>query len=233
MPRRLLIISILLLVGGSVDPLPLAAQYSDALSAQAEATHRFPASHPTASTESPTAPKPITPRTRGASAKAEHADEKASSAGSVWTTIGSLAVVVFLILIIARSWKKHGPRIGGQIPSEAVELLGKKHIDARQSLHLVRLGSRILLLGSSAGGLRTLAEITDPVDVDFLAGVCRQSMADGTVSQTFRALFNRRSTPDQSPSRKPQSADRSDERLARTKTDAPRSHRPNMEEARG
>ncbi|MEX2288127.1 MAG: flagellar biosynthetic protein FliO [Planctomycetaceae bacterium] len=225
MPPRLLIISIMLLVGGSVDPLPLAAQFPDALSAQPEAIHRVSASHP--------APKSITPRTRGGSTKAEQADEKASSAGSVWTTIGSLAVVVFLILIIARSWKKHGSRIGGQIPSEAVELLGKKHIDARQSLHLVRLGSRILLLGSSTGGLRTLAEITDPVDVDFLAGVCRQTMADGAVSQTFRALFNRRSSPDQSPSRQPQPADRPEERPARAKSDAPRFHRPDLEEVRG
>ena len=56
---------------------------------------------------------------------------------------------------------------------------------------LVRLGSKILLLGSSPAGLRTLAEVTDPVDVDFLAGVCRQNDADGTAAQTFRALFNR------------------------------------------
>src|SRR5690242_2125021 len=136
---RLFIVS-LVLIAGSASPLPSFSQSGPA--------------------ESRTPPKIITPRTHTASAKSDEAGHKASSASSVWTTFGSLAVVVFLILLIARSWKKHGPTIGGQLPSEAVELLGRKHIDARQTLHLVRLGSRMLLLGSSAGGLRTLAEIT-------------------------------------------------------------------------
>ena len=72
-----------------------------------------------------------------------------------------------------------------------IEILGKRRIDSRQSIHLVRLGSQILVLGSTATGLRTLTEVTDPVEVDYLAGLCRHSDAKTSAIQTFRMLFTR------------------------------------------
>ncbi len=114
-----------------------------------------------------------------------------ASAPSAWTTFGALAVVIATILISAKLWKKHGPQSAGPIPHEAVELLGRRMIDQRQAIHLVRLGTRILVLGSSAAGLRTLAEISDPVEVDFLAGLCQKRGGASEGVQSFRTMFKR------------------------------------------
>lgn len=156
------------------------------------------------SVEQPIPGQPKTPitRTESASKKSDsNADPKAkpaSPAASMWTSFGSLVVILVVILLFARTWKKHGPRINGYMPAEAVEVLGKRPLDQKSTLHLVRLGSKILLLGSSPDGLRTLSEVTNPVDVDYLAGICRQNDDDGTAAQTFRALFNRNLPPEKS-----------------------------------
>lgn len=112
-----------------------------------------------------------------------------STGSGLWTSFASLAVLILLMLGGARLWKRHGPRMGSVIPGEAVEVLGRRPVDARHSIVLVRLGSRILVLSAGAGGLQTLTELSDPVEVDFLAGQCRQQAAEGAVAQTFRSLF--------------------------------------------
>ncbi|MBW3543311.1 MAG: flagellar biosynthetic protein FliO [Planctomycetes bacterium] len=123
----------------------------------------------------------------------EEATPPPRTPGSVWTTVLALAGVLGLIVVVGRLWKKHGPPGRTLLPTEALELLGRRPIDARQNLYLVRLGSRMLVLGSSAEGLTTLAEITDPVEVDYLAGVCRpRESGEARVGEGFLALFNRR-----------------------------------------
>jgi len=138
--------------------------------------------------------RPLTPISKPSNKKQANSEASPSRpgvAGSVTTTIGSLAIVVVLILLGATFLKKHGPLMGTGLPSEAVDVLGRKTINQRQSIHLVRLGSRILVIGSSLEGLTTLAEVTDPVEVDYLSGICRPSDDEGTAAQTFRALFHR------------------------------------------
>jgi len=56
----------------------------------------------------------------------------------------------------------------------------------------------MLVLGVGPDGIRTLSEITDPVEVDLLAGACRRR--DETASgPTFSQLFHRETTPARSP----------------------------------
>lgn len=135
--------------------------------------------------------RPITPTGRSLSHAGEVAPGRTAGAASLWKTFGALGLVLGLIVLGARLWKKHGPRIAAGLPAEAMEVLGKRHLDSRQSIQLVRLGSRILVLGSTPAGLRTLAELTDPVEVDYLAGLCRRDDTGGGVAQSFQALFRR------------------------------------------
>jgi len=116
-----------------------------------------------------------------------------SSTGSLWTTLGSLALIVGLILVVAKLFKKHSPVASQALPSEAVELLGRRPLDARQSIHLIRLGSRILLIGTSPEGMQTLSEITDPLEVDYLAGMCRKTDEQSPFSNAFQSFFTRQS----------------------------------------
>lgn len=145
----------------------------------------------------------ITKPTRSVSQSASNAPEKATGTTSAWTTFGWLSLIVLLILIAARLLKKHSPLINGGIPHEAIEVLGRKYLDQKQSIFLLRLGSRVLVVGSSAHGLRTLTEVTDPVEIDYLAGLCRQSLGDSSVAQTFRSLFGRRSCDEASSQENP------------------------------
>jgi flagellar biogenesis protein FliO len=135
--------------------------------------------------------RPITPS--GQHPAANNGGKRKTSSGvpSAWKTLGTLAAIIGLIVVGGRLWKKHGPKLAGGLPNEAIEVLGKRNVDTRQAIVLVRIGSRILVLGSTANGLRTLSEVTDPVEVDYLAGLCHHRDADNSVAQSFRSLFSK------------------------------------------
>lgn len=107
-----------------------------------------------------------------------------------WTTLGGLLVVLALILGIGVFLRKHVPGARSVLPKEVLQPLGRKVLENRHAIHLVRCGSRILVIGASPQGLNTLAEITDPVEVDFLAGQClRRETAP--LSDGFGNFLNR------------------------------------------
>jgi hypothetical protein len=103
-----------------------------------------------------------------------------------------------MIILGARLWKKHGPLSRAGLPAEAVEVLGRRMLDPRQSIYLVRLGSRILVLGATPSGLSTLSEVTDPLEVDLLAGSCRPPVEERPrdLRGSFAALFTGRTGSD-------------------------------------
>ena len=150
--------------------------------------------------------RPISKPGRQISPPGESVENKNHKSVSYGTTLTVLSLIIGLILVVAKLWQKHGPVVSVGLPSEVIEVLGKRSIDARQSIHLVRMGSRILVLGSSAEGLRTLSELTDPVEVDFIAGACRSRNRDSAVTQSFRALFKKqlpRNEPKTAAARRP------------------------------
>ena len=107
------------------------------------------------------------------------------------STVWPLVIVVGLIVLGARWLKSHSPTAVRGLPTEVLDVLGRKAVDPRMSIVLVRCGSRLLLLSASAGGLRTLAVITDPVEIDCLAGLCRATERDQGLVETFRSLLQR------------------------------------------
>jgi flagellar biogenesis protein FliO len=114
----------------------------------------------------------------------------------LWTTFIALGLVLGIILVTARLWKKHGPRLAGGLSTDVFDVLGKRHIDSKQSVLLLRLGSRLLLVGSSSQGLVTLAEVDDPVEVDFLSGLARRfSEPTPSIADSFRSLLNKPASP--------------------------------------
>ncbi len=132
------------------------------------------------------------------SASGKRSNKKAIT--SVWTTFGALGFVIALILLAAKLFQRHVPNAVMRIPTEAVEILGRRPVDQRQSIHLVRCGSRILVLGSSTNGLTTLAEVTDPVEVDYLAGLCRHDDKEVGIIRSFRDMFQSSTPAGKSPS---------------------------------
>jgi flagellar biogenesis protein FliO len=113
---------------------------------------------------------------------------------SLWGTVVGLFAVLGAGLA-ARVWMtRHGPLALRGLPVEALELLGRRTIEPRVSIHLVRCGPKILVLGVSPDGVRTLTEITDPIEIDLLAGTCRRKVSDRHSSSPFSTRFRQSET---------------------------------------
>jgi hypothetical protein len=91
--------------------------------------------------------------------------------------------------------QKSVPAVLKSLPPEVVQVLGRKPLDYRHTIHLVRFGSRLLMLGTSQEGVTTLSEINDPAEIDYLAGLCQPS-EPAAVSRTFQQLFRRFQNPE-------------------------------------
>jgi flagellar protein FliO/FliZ len=90
-----------------------------------------------------------------------------------WTTLGGLATVLTILGGTAWVVRKNLPGVPKGLPKSVVEVLGRKTLEPRAAIHLVRCGSRILVLGTTPQGMVSLAEITDAAEVDFVSGLCR------------------------------------------------------------
>ena len=113
----------------------------------------------------------------------------AGSAGpSLMTMLTSLAMVLGLFLLAAWLMRKSMPSGGRTLPPDVVEVLGRVMLAPRQPAQLVRLGHKLILVSISAAGVKTLTEITDPQEVDRLAGLCRQAHPQSSTA-AFKQVF--------------------------------------------
>jgi hypothetical protein len=89
----------------------------------------------------------------------------------LWTTVLSLGAIVGCLLLIAQGLRPYLGATRG-LPVAALELMGRRVIDQKVAIHLVRCGGRILVLSVSTEGARTLSEITDPEEVHRMIEAC-------------------------------------------------------------
>lgn len=94
-----------------------------------------------------------------------------STAGGLWTTVISLVAIVGCLGLVGY-WLRPYLGVPRGLPIDALELLGRRVIEQKVAIHLVRCGSRVLVLGVSPDGARTLSEITDPAEVRRLVDAC-------------------------------------------------------------
>jgi len=141
------------------------------------------------------------------------ADSRVGSTGSqLGMTVVALTAVLLLIVVLAKILKKHTPLAGKSLPEEALDLLGRKMIDQRNAVQFLRIGDRILVVGVSLEGMRTLAEITDPVEVDRIAGACRTPAGESAMGRSFRFLLSRQNEERSTEAPAPKSKQRSSPR---------------------
>lgn len=126
---------------------------------------------------------------RSSTAKEKKSLPLNSSTGQAMTTVlTGLGIVIGLFLAFAWFTKRAAPKSMQALPGEVVEVLGRAPLNSKQQMQLVRLGNRLLLLAMSTDSAETLAEITDPAEVDRLTAICRQN-APGSVTDTFRQVL--------------------------------------------
>lgn len=133
--------------------------------------------------------RPLTRPTESRQDEGEAAAPTRSSAGSLLTTCGALGLVLMLIFGLARAGRQRRAGGPGTLNDAVFEVLGTRRLTVKQSLQLVRIGSRILVLGVSDSGIETLSEITDPREVEHLADACRATAADSG-GQPLRAMYD-------------------------------------------
>jgi flagellar biogenesis protein FliO len=136
------------------------------------------------------------------SAVASH-DRHAEGGGipSPLTVAGSLAFVLGLFLLVAWVMRRTTPGATALLPKEVVEVLGRALLASRQQLHLLRCGHKLLLVSATPAGVETLTEITDPVEVDRLAGLCQQTRPDSATTM-FRQVFQQLAETPRPPARR-------------------------------
>jgi len=106
----------------------------------------------------------------------------------VVTVGGSLAVVLGVFFLIAWAVRSAAPRGLTLLPSEVVEVLGRAPLAGRQQLHLLRCGKKLILVSVTPAGAETLTEISDPEEVDRLAGLCQQARPNSATA-AFRQVL--------------------------------------------
>jgi flagellar biogenesis protein FliO len=118
----------------------------------------------------------------------QDSSKKPSGLPSMAAVFGCLGVVLGIFLLIAWMIRRAAPQGLTRLPNEAFEVLGRAPLAGRQNVHLLRCGNKLLLVSITPAGTETLTEITDPQEVDRLAGLCRQA---GPRSSTaaFRRIF--------------------------------------------
>ena len=107
-------------------------------------------------------------------------------------TLGSLFFVLTLFGCAAY-WLRRGSKGNNPLLSgDAWEILGRGSLGAKHDVQLVRVGSRILLLGHSPNTIQTLVEITDPEEVQSMLQRCRseQQHVRGGFSRKIFAAFS-------------------------------------------
>ena len=99
-----------------------------------------------------------------------------------WVVLGLFAIIVWLA-------RRVGPKGNAALPEKVVETLGRAPLSGRQQMHLVRVGNKLLLLAVTPTSAETLTEITDPAEIDRLAGICQQNQP-GSITASFREVFS-------------------------------------------
>jgi len=111
---------------------------------------------------------------------------------SPWRTFGSLLMVLALIIAVTYIFRRFalGGK-GGMVPS-GVEVLARNSINPKQSLCLVKLGPRVLLLGLSPNQMTALHTIEDPDEVAEVVGNLEKNRSQ-SITNTFGKLLHRES----------------------------------------
>lgn len=116
--------------------------------------------------------------------------------GAVISLAVVLAVIAGLALLLRRLLPSFRPGSGG-----LVEVVGRSHLSPKQSLNLVRVGRRLVLVGATPERMSALCEIDDPREVmEILARVPSSSgLGGGRFEEVLTEAGREFDEPDEAP----------------------------------
>jgi type III secretory pathway lipoprotein EscJ len=92
-----------------------------------------------------------------------------SSQLSDWKLLAAIAAA-FVVLAAATAFNRRRTTV---LPPDVFEVLGEGSLGGQHAVRVVRFGPKTLLVGVSAAGCQTLAELTDPQATACIAAACR------------------------------------------------------------
>ena len=118
--------------------------------------------------------------------------ESSPGSGLGLSTLSALGIVITLILGGRWAYVRFGGRVVTR-SSPAVEVLSRTSVAPKNQVLLLRVGQRVLVVGDSSSGLRTLANLDDPEEVASLLQTVT-SEQQTSVSRSFGSLMSRFNT---------------------------------------
>lgn len=109
-------------------------------------------------------------------------------ADSLTTAAAGLAIVVGLFFVCAWLMRRSGPKPTTPLPREAVAVLGRTPLAGNHFAHLVQLGNKLVLVSIGPDGVRPLAEVTEPLEVHRLLGLCVRNQKQSSTADFQNVL---------------------------------------------
>jgi flagellar biogenesis protein FliO len=132
-------------------------------------------------------PKPLAP---AAAAATDSGTSLNRGLDSLMTVLGSMGIVLGLFVVTAWCLRRSVPKSGRPLPAEVVEVLGRAPLAGKLQMHLIRFGSKLVLVAASPDGVKAICEITESQEVDRIAGYC-QEKAPYSATSAFRGILDR------------------------------------------
>lgn len=109
---------------------------------------------------------------------------------SLWRGGVALLAVLVLIIALAALWRRFNPAARALAQAGCMQVLVRTSITPKQSLCLIKLGNRLLLLGISPNHIASVATIDNPEEITHLLGLI-ESRSANSISATFSGIINR------------------------------------------
>ena len=111
-----------------------------------------------------------------------------SITGNIGNMAMSLLFVVGLIVVGVLVLRRLFPGMRGGNAGGPVQVIGKHFLSPKQQLFLVKIGSRVVVIGAAGGNLSQVCQITDAEEIASLVSQCEQTNS-ASISRSFRGLF--------------------------------------------
>jgi flagellar biogenesis protein FliO len=112
---------------------------------------------------------------------------------SIYTIATALTIVIGAFLIFAWALRRGTKKTHTVLPADVASVVGRVPLAARQFAELLRVGNKLVLVSLTPNGAEPLTEVTDPVEVDRLLGLCQQYDPRST-TKAFEQVFQQLSS---------------------------------------
>lgn len=117
-------------------------------------------------------------------------DYTGPSGGDWFGVVGWLLAIMALIYVVAVIFRRLAPGATRMFNSRAMKVLARTYVSPKQSLLLVEIGNRLLVLAHSSESITRVSEITEPDELDLIRQITSDEGAQ-SVSTNFRDIFRR------------------------------------------